>query len=247
MKSSIEPQATVGQIVAKNPAAKVVFKNRRIDFCCGGGIDLAAAAKKSGVPLDVLVKELDDIIANPPAGMEAENRDWSTASLTELCDHIEKRHHTYMHKQLPILDDLIAKVVRAHGEKHGTMLNALQDVYRALRAELESHLQKEEQILFPYIRQTEAYALGHGPHPTYHCGRLQNPIQQMAFEHENAGQALAEMHKITKDFALPSDACPTFDAVFDDLIEMEEDLHQHIHLENNILFPRAIELENKTA
>lgn len=245
MSPLIDAKTTVRQVVAQHPAAKAVFQERGIDYCCGGGVDLATAAAKRRVPLDQLLAALAEAIAHPPPGTEADNRDWSNAPLAELCDHIEKRHHTFMHRELPRLHELLLKVVKAHAESHGTMLKALQGVYESLRAELEAHLQKEEHILFPYIRQTEAWAEGRGTPPSYHCGSLQNPIHQMEAEHEQAGRALAEMRRITGDYALPSDACPTFDAVFDGLIEMEDDLHQHIHLENNILFPRAVELEGR--
>lgn len=247
MSPLIDAKATVRQVVAQHPTAKAVFQKHGIDYCCGGGVDLATAAEKRRVPLDQLLEALAEAIAHPPPGAEADNRDWWKAPLTELCDYIEKRHHTFMHRELPRLHELLLKVVKAHSENHGAMLKALQRVYESLRAELEAHLQKEEQILFPYIRQTEAWAEGRGAPPVYHCGSLRNPIRQMEAEHEHAGQALAELRRVTNDYALPPDACPTFDAVYDGLIEMEDDLHQHIHLENNILFPRSVELEGKMA
>jgi regulator of cell morphogenesis and NO signaling len=172
-------------------------------------------------------------------------RNWDTASLTELADHIEQKHHNYMHRQLPAISALFPKLKRAHAEMHGAMLAEIEDIFLSLREEIEMHLQKEEGILFPYIRQIERVAIKGGPAPQVHCGSVANPIHQMEHEHEAAGRALEEMRKITNDYTLPADNCNAFKALYHDLDAMEKDLHEHIHLENNILFPRAIELEKR--
>jgi regulator of cell morphogenesis and NO signaling len=148
-----------------------------------------------------------------------------------------------MREQLPRLQDLLAKVLKAHGPKHGTMLNPLQGTYNSLRQEIEQHLMKEEQVLFPYIRQIDEAASRGKPAPEMHCGSVQNPIRQMEHEHDNAGNALSRMRQLTDNYTLPGDACNTFRALYDGLQALEDDLHQHIHLENNILFPKAIKLE----
>ena len=158
--------------------------------------------------------------------------------------HIEGKHHSYMKEALPRLGALFAKVLRAHGENHGKMLRPLQQTFAGLRAELEPHLMKEEQILFPYVRQMDSSVAATGVVPPMHCGTVQNPIRQMEAEHENAGAALARMRSVASDYALPDDACPTFTALFETLQEMEADLHEHIHLENNILFPRTVDMAN---
>jgi len=123
------------------------------------------------------------------------------------------------------------------------MLAALGKVLADLKSDIEMHLVKEEQILFPYIRQIEAYAQGRGPAPQVHCGSIQNPIRQMEYEHEEVAAALAQMHRLTDDFTLPGDACSSFRALYDGLRDLEADLHEHIHLENNILFRKAIEVQ----
>jgi regulator of cell morphogenesis and NO signaling len=150
-----------------------------------------------------------------------------------------------MKEQLPRLSTMLGKVKKAHGDKHGEMLTELEAVYGSLREEIEMHLMKEEEILFPYIHQIEAYATKQGPKPQVHCGTIVNPITQMEHEHENAGRALEQMRKLTNNYTLPDDGCTTFAALYEGLAAMEDDLHEHIHLENSILFPKAIDLETK--
>jgi regulator of cell morphogenesis and NO signaling len=148
-----------------------------------------------------------------------------------------------MREALPRLDNLLNTVIGAHGARHGDMLRALRTTFAGLRQEIEMHLMKEEQVLFPYIRQMEESVSRSGAVPPMHCGTVRNPVRQMEAEHENAGEALASMRSLTEDYTLPADACPTFAALYEGLQDMEADLHEHIHLENNILFPRAEQME----
>lgn len=173
----------------------------------------------------------------------ATETDWSVASLTVLADHILDKHHAFMKEQLPRLDTLLARVQKAHGAKHGDVLDKLRRVFDSLRFEIDAHLLKEEQILFPAIKGIDAFLAGTGPRPVIHCGSIANPIRQMEHEHENAGDALAEMRRLTDDYHLPTDACPSFAALYDGLKAMEADLHEHIHLENNILYPESVKKE----
>ena len=173
-------------------------------------------------------------------------KDWASALPTELADHIEQTHHVFMKQQLPRLGTLLEKVLQVHGQRHGKMLEQLKRTFFSLKTDIELHLVKEEQILFPLIRQLDAYQQGQGPVPEVHCGTVANPIGQMEFEHDQAGQFLAQIRTITSDFQLPEDACETFRALYDGLRDMEADLHEHIHLENNILFPEATEVEART-
>jgi regulator of cell morphogenesis and NO signaling len=148
---------------------------------------------------------------------------------------------------LPRLDGLLAKVQKAHSSMHSDMLGQLRHAYDSLRTELEAHLMKEEQILFPLIKETEAFVHGGGAKPVSHCGSVANPIRQMEREHDDAGNELAIMRKLTGGYQLPIDACQTFAALYEGLAAMEADLHEHIHLENNILFPKSIEREAQMA
>ena len=173
-------------------------------------------------------------------------QDWSSTSLTDLANHIEQTHHVFMKEQLPRLADLLHKTIQAHSEQHGEMLKRLKHSYTSLKMDIEMHLDKEEQILFPLIRQMEAFKQNQGPAPDMHCGSIVNPIRQMEHEHDVAGQFLAQMRQITDDYTLPDDACPTFAALFEGLDALEKNLHEHIHLENNILFPKAENLEEQS-
>jgi regulator of cell morphogenesis and NO signaling len=234
---------TVGQLVAKHPQTRKIFEKWGIDYCCGGRHDLKTAAAEKSANLEMLLTELNEAIETVSSN-QAPETDWTNASLAELADYIEARHHTFMKEQMPRLSAMLVKVKRAHGDKHGEMLTELEDVYLSLREEIESHLMKEEKILFPYIRQIEAHAAGKGPVPQAHCGSVTNPISQMEFEHDNAGNALKRMRELSNNYVVPPDGCSTFAALYEALAGMETDLHEHIHLENNILFPKAIELEH---
>jgi regulator of cell morphogenesis and NO signaling len=149
-----------------------------------------------------------------------------------------------MKQQLPRLQGLLAKVYNAHHQNHGQMLTDLRQILEMLQDDIEMHLAKEERILFPYIRQIETYANEKRPMPEMHCGTVQNPIGQMEYEHQQVAEALSRIKEITSNFHLPDDACNTFRALYDSLKDLEADLHEHIHLENNVLFPRAVELES---
>jgi len=243
MSITIDKTTTVRDLVVNHPESRRVFESLGIDYCCGGVNKLAEAVEEAGLDLATVVKAVEQAVADANLPGSGPERDWREATLTELVDHIEGTHHVYTKKALPRLGDLFGKVLRAHAPKHGDMLGPLQATFQALRSELEMHLTKEEQILFPYIRQMEASLKETGRVPPMHCGTVQNPIRQMEAEHESAGKALARMRSVTNDYALPDDACPTFGALFEGLHELEADLHEHIHLENNILFPRAAAME----
>ena len=177
---------------------------------------------------------------------EADLPDWRSASLGELVQHILGRHHGYLRSELPLLEEMMAKVVEAHHVRHGASLLPLRRIFQHLKQELESHIKKEEGILFPAILKLEtALAAGKGaPRPPF--GSFSNPVRVMEQEHQSAGWALNEMREITGDYMYPPDACETYRALFRRLEALEADMHTHIHLENNILFPRAMELERRS-
>ncbi len=245
MTLPINVHTTVRDIVVKDPGARKVLELYGVDYCCGGGKMLKVAVAEAGVDLQQVVEALQQAAAARATSASIEECDWSTASLTKLTDHIENKHHAYMDQVLPRLGNLFSKVLRAHGANHGEVLTPLQTVFSELRRELEMHLEKEEQVLFPYIREMDASVAATGEVPAIHCGTVQNPIQQMEVEHESAGNALARMRTLTGNYTLPNDACLTFSALFETLQEMEADLHEHIHLENNILFPRTVAMACK--
>jgi regulator of cell morphogenesis and NO signaling len=227
-------ETTVGQLVTEKPARARVFEKFGIDYCCGGKKPLAQACGEKGLDPQAVLNELS--IADQQKN--ASDKDWSQATLTELADAIEATHHAYLKEELPRLDFITEKVARAHGVNHPEMVQVRQ-IFIDFKAELDSHMFKEEQILFPLCRRmeeaTEAFA--------GHCGSIANPIRVMVAEHEDAGNALEQFRKLTHDYTPPADACNTFRALLDSLRQIEADMHQHVHKENNILFPRAIELE----
>ncbi len=243
MSVMIDEKTIVRDVVVKHPKTRSLFERFGIDYCCGGAHDLKTAATKQGVDINLLLSELKEAIRLPASGEPEAEKDWSVVSLTELADHIEEKHHTFMREQLPRLEALIMKTSQAHKKRHEEMLSALETIFKELKREIESHLMKEEQILFPYIRQIEAFVEAKGPQPVVHCGSIQNPVRQMEHEHDNAGAALEKMRETTSDYSLPGDACLTFRALYDGLQALEKDLHEHIHLENNILFPKVVEIE----
>lgn len=229
--NSIDLNLSVGALVREKPSRSRVFDAYGIDFCCGGKVSLEQACIKHGIPLNQVVAaiETDDAKAR---GQDQIDADSMTLSL--LCDHIEATHHAYLRQELPRLDQMTEKVARVHGDRE-PKLREIRAVFLELQAELMPHMMKEEQILFPLIRKLEA----NPARPGLHGGSLSNPIRQMEHEHEHAGDALKRIRELTSDFSLPEFACNTYRAMFDGLRELEADMHQHIHIENNVLFVKA--------
>lgn len=235
--SQFAPNAVVGDLVTHRPSLSRVFERFGIDYCCNGGDTLDEACRKAGADSASVIAALEAAASEPPAD---EERDWSLASMTELADHIEATHHVYLRGELPRISDLAAKVVTAHAQAHPFVCE-LADTFAALRSELESHMWKEENILFPMVRTLdEADSL-----PQLHCGSVANPIRVMEYEHDNAGAALARMRSLTDGYTTPEGLCNTYRALMEALQGLELDLHLHIHKENSILFPMAIARETE--
>ncbi len=239
----LEPNLTVAEIAARSLAAVRLFEQMGIDYCCGGHRPLDEACREKGVDPDHVRRELEAVLA----GEQGQTRDWTSAPLHELVEHITQTHHEYLKKELPLLADRLAKVHRIYNERYGPTLVGLPEVYDGLRSELEMHMMKEERVLFPAIVAAEQMIDSHGVLPPLPFGSFANPVAMMMHEHDSAGQALAQIRVITGDFALPEYACNTYQALMKGLEELEKDLHLHIHLENNILFPRAIQMERRSS
>jgi regulator of cell morphogenesis and NO signaling len=233
-------QSTVREIATATPAAVRVFEKYKIDYCCGGNRPLEEVCRENGLSADAVLAEVQASASPANAG-----RDWTRESLGELISYIVRTHHAYLKTELPALDARMTKVVEKHGANYPEMLPRLRSVFSGLKSELELHLHKEEMILFPAIEEMEAAeAEGRIPQlPPF--GTVRNPIRMMEHEHDGAGAALRTMRELTHEYATPADACPTFRALYEGLEQMERDLHAHIHLENNILFPRAAALETQ--
>ena len=243
MTIQVDERTTVRDLVGRYPQTRPVFEEHGIDYCCGGGKSLANAAREHGRTLPELINALKKALDAPANKAGAAERDWHTESLTELVRHIVDEHHAYMKTALLRLRSLIPTVLKAHSTQHGDILRQVHALFNDLDTDISSHLMKEEQVLFPFITAAETHAQKGQPMLSAPCGSVCHPIQQMEFEHENAGRVLAKLREVTCDYALPPDACPAFRTMYEELQRMEADLHQHIHLENNILFPRAIELQ----
>ncbi len=220
---TISSDSTVGQLATEHPLATRVFARHGIDFCCGGGKPLREACERKGLDTEAILEDIRKEVATS----DTPEQRWDQAPLGELIDHILAAHHRPLYEELPRLESMARKVLDVHRDKAPEMLCALLSTYLGLKAELEQHMPKEEQILFPMIKQ------GGG-------AMAEGPISVMRHEHESAGAALTRLRELTKGYEVPAEACATWQALWHGLASLEESLHQHIHLENNILFPRAL-------
>ncbi|MGV3539223.1 MAG: iron-sulfur cluster repair di-iron protein [Rufibacter sp.] len=233
-------EESIGELVAKDFRKAQVFKKYGIDFCCGGKKSISQVCEEKGIDPEVVERELN---ALPDAKATAQN-DFDNWDLSFLADYIVNVHHKYVREAIPALYEYTNKIARVHGSRHPELLQVAKHFVNVAN-ELESHMPKEERVLFPFIKQlNEAKQKGEKlVRPAF--GSIQNPINMMEMEHEAAGGELEAIRTLTNNFELPADACATYQVAFAKLQEFEEDLHRHIHLENNILFPKALELEKE--
>lgn len=225
----------VGDLVLAWPQAMRYLESQGVDYCCGGHRSLKEACEVAGRPAQEVLVGLAGLQA-PTAGAPSPEV-WLKATLAELTAHLESTHHAYLRTELPRLEALLEKVLRAHGENHPE-LDEVFDLFQSLSMDLMPHLMKEEQILFPFIRQLES-----GQSTTACFASVQSPIRVMESEHETVGALLARLRACTNTYQVPADGCATFRALYEGFKEMEADLHLHIYLENQILHPRATALE----
>jgi regulator of cell morphogenesis and NO signaling len=219
---SITPESPVGEIATRYPLATRVFNRHNIDFCCGGGVALAAACEKRGLDTAAVLDELARTLAAPGAG---EAKRWDEAPVADLVRHIVDTFHTPLREELPRLESMTRKVHRVHYDKDPERLTALLESFLRLKAEVDEHMDEEEKTLFPEILAGAA-----GP---------SRPVAAFVHDHEVVGAELARIRELTDDFRVPAMACSTWNALWHGLAALETDLHEHIHLENNVLFPRA--------
>lgn len=239
MAERIAEDTVVRDLIAKHPGTRTLLERLGIDYCCGGQHTLREAAVGKGIDPKALLEGLNAAMAESPPG-ESGPKDWSAAALSELMAHILKRHHAFMHEQLPRLEAILARVLVAHAARHGEALRAVQGTYGAMDTALTHHLITEEEVVFPLIGRVEAGS-GAGRNdgqPAF----LRQHIEHLEEEHRTAGNELRRLRELTSGYRPPVDACASFRALYEGLEAMEADLHEHIHLENNILFPRALGL-----
>jgi regulator of cell morphogenesis and NO signaling len=235
---SITLERTVRDLALENPAATRVFERLGIDYCCGGAMSLENACRRADLPPDEVLNALRQAQAQT-----ATKKEWQSEPLTSLIAHIQNTHHTYTREEIGRLGVLFEKVCSVHSKNHPELLR-VRETFQGLAWELNSHMMKEEMVLFPYIVKMEAAALANEPAPRAPFGSIRNPVAMMEQEHGSAGRALQDMKKTTGGYAAPSDACVSYQTLYKALADFEADLHQHIHLENNILFPRAAAMES---
>jgi len=232
-------EMTIRDIALASPATTRVFEEFKIDYCCGGRRSIRDACAAMGIDPAILEKRIDEVIAAPA---ETTEKAPETLPPLELAEYIIDNHHTFTKKEITRLAPLMTKVASRHGENHPELLK-LQDLFIALAESLIPHMKKEEHVLFPHIKRLGYAAANNMPAPFGPFGTVRNPIQMMMSEHDTDGERLAEMRRITRDYELPEGACPSFTALFAGLQDLERDLHRHIHLENNVLFPAAAKME----
>lgn len=230
---------TVAELVTENIKTAHVFKKYGIDFCCGGGISIEKACKKANVNLELLKQ---DLLNTRNEITRATN--YNSWKLDFLTDHIINVHHSYVEENIPLLLQYANRVAEVHGH-HYTELLEIKELVHQVAGELSSHLKKEELILFPFIKKMVAAKENGSELPEAHFGTTANPIKMMEDEHEDAGDAFRKIAMLSNNYTPPENACNTYRAFYAKLDEFEQDLHQHIHLENNILFPKCLAMEKE--
>lgn len=228
MNQTLTSTDRVGEIVANHPQAARIFERHGIDYCCSGGRTLEQACQRKGLdPSTVTAEVVDLVTGHPETGLR-----WADRSMTDVADHIERFHHTYLKTELPRLSALIEKVNTAHGDRHPELFEVAR-VFEAFRAEMTDHMRKEEEVLFPAARKLDAARSIDGFE-----WLVRGPLTCLVHEHEEAGQALTRMRQLTGGYTPPTNACATYRVMLDSLARLEADTHQHVHKENNILFEK---------
>jgi regulator of cell morphogenesis and NO signaling len=225
-------------IALSNPAARQILEDAGLDYCCGGGKSLYEACLHA----DVGAEEILNRLRENSKHVNPDEANWTLAPLGDLTRHIRERHHRYVREAIVRVQPLLGKVVAKHGKNHPELTD-IQRVFTEVGREMIMHMQKEEQILFPYIDALEKATSVHGSVEPPFFQTVRNPIHAMMKEHDAAGELVKQIRKASLEYTAPADACTSYKALYQDLREFEADLHQHVHLENNILFPRSVAME----
>lgn len=230
----------IGEFVADDFRTAAIFSNYGIDFCCKGHRTVEEVCNKNGVNPDELLNKLD-VVLNSNSNNAIDYKSWP---LDLLADYIEKTHHRYVEEKIPVLRQFLDKLCRVHGGNHPELFK-INELFTGSAGELSAHMKKEELILFPFIKKMVKASLDGQAIEAPHFGTVENPIAMMMEEHDNEGERFRKIALITNNYTPPADACNTYKVTFAMLEEFEKDLHLHIHLENNILFPEAAKLEQR--
>lgn len=234
----ISQNSIIGELVAKDYRTATVFKKYGIDFCCNGNRTIQNACESKKIDSSALIEKLQQTVQQRN---DAETN-YNTWQLDLLADYVEKKHHRYVEQKIQEITPFLKKVARVHGERHPELLE-VEELFNASAGELTVHMKKEELILFPFIRKMTNAQIKHESLGAPMFGTVENPIAMMHHDHDTEGDRFRKISELTNGYTPPADACNTYRVTFALLKEFEEDLHLHIHLENNILFPKAIELE----
>jgi regulator of cell morphogenesis and NO signaling len=232
-------EKTVREIALETPSSIRVFEALGIDYCCGGKRPLSDACSHANVDLDRVQQLLEKAKCDSQA---VAGEEWSGKPLRDLILTITHKHHGFVRRETPRIEALLTKVGLRHGPSHPEIAQITQ-LFSAMSQELSTHMHKEEQVLFPYIERMERATERGEPIPPAFFGTVKRPIANMVAEHDDAGALLARIRDLSSGYTAPAWACPTFIALYNGLEEFERDLHHHVHLENNILFPRAVDIE----
>jgi len=232
---------SLAQIVNENHRAANVFEEYHLDFCCKGKRSLQQACAESLVSAEELIRALDSTVK---ADNYSVHLNYNLLSLSQLADYIVSTHHAYVKQEMPQILSYLQRVAAKHGDRHPEMLKVV-EIFAAVKEEMEQHMQKEELILFPRIKEIEKQNIGVNKNKLA-ISYLQSPIHRMEEEHDHAGAAMAEIRALTNNYNTPADACTTYRLSYAALQAFEMDLHQHVHLENNVLFPKAMDFFNKS-
>ncbi|CAN5404877.1 hypothetical protein BH09BAC6_BH09BAC6_12780 [soil metagenome] len=239
-KTNAENAETIGEIVAKDYRKAQVFKNLGIDFCCGGKKTIAEVCVKKGIDPEEVERQLSSI-KGEQSNSETDFQKWDIGFLS---DYIVNTHHQYVRDNTAFILELAQKVARVHGDRHPELVQVAA-LFSSVGTDLTLHMMKEEKILFPFIKQLAQIYKSGGALPVADFGKVAVPIQVMDAEHEQVGGDFETIRQITANYQLPADACSSYTILFKKLEEYENDLHRHVHLESNILFPKAIQLEKE--
>ncbi|HKI46369.1 MAG TPA: iron-sulfur cluster repair di-iron protein [Balneolales bacterium] len=232
---------TVGELVTEDFRKAGVLREFGIDFCCGGKKSLNEACTKNNLDSEIVIKALEELDNKP----DVSNENFSDWEPDELVDYIVGTHHAYVRNKIPEISAYSRKVARVHGQHHAETIK-ISFIFDLLSTELNAHINKEENILFPYIKYlAKTQQDGITPEKPF-FGSVQNPVSMMEADHDEAGKEMAKIESLSNGYTPPEDACPTFRILYKNLKTFQDDLHKHIHLENNILFPMALELEKSS-
>ena len=236
----INSAMTVREVAIEVPQSTRLFEKLKIDYCCGGNRSLTEACNSAGLEVDDLLGMLKT--ASIEGKSETSAVDFQQFPISDLIEHIVNTHHVFTKDEMLRLDSLIKKVIAAHGENHPE-LRTVGELFDRMCADLTPHMSKEERVLFPYLSALAKAAAKKLAAPFAPFGTVNNPVRMMMIEHDAVGEILRELRSVTSNYTTPSDGCISYRTLYEALEKFEKDLHQHIHLENNILFPRAIEVE----